>query len=82
MKKFTFIFILFCMLGWQGEAPLADDTEIYGASAPSARPNVLIIFDNNSTMGDLAATGDPYDPNTVVTWDEMATEHNAGTGDS
>ena len=41
------------------------DTAIYRGSAQSPRPNVLFIFDNNSTMGDSASTGDPYDPNTV-----------------
>ena len=41
------------------------DTAIYSGSTQTLRPNVLFIFDNNSTMGDSAATGDPYNPNTV-----------------
>ena len=40
------------------------DTAIYSGSTQFLRPNVLIVFDNNSTM-DNSASGDPYDPGTT-----------------
>jgi type IV pilus assembly protein PilY1 len=58
------------------------DTAIYSGSKEALRPNVLIIFDNNSTMGNSAATGDPYDPNTVYagTYDPYAVYKVTGQG--
>ena len=40
----------------------ADDTEIYGVSTATVKPNVLLILDNSGSMMDEAVMGDPYDP--------------------
>ncbi len=42
----------------------ADDTEIYGASSISVTPNVLILFDNSGSMGNVDVPTDLYDANT------------------
>lgn len=39
----------------------ADDTEIYGVSTATVKPNVLLILDNSGSMRDEALMGDPYD---------------------
>lgn len=43
----------------------ADDTEIYGSTSSTVKPNVLIIFDNSGSMNDEVPDGAPYDPNTT-----------------
>ncbi|MGH7273033.1 MAG: hypothetical protein ACREIQ_01050, partial [Nitrospiria bacterium] len=42
------------------------DTSIYLNSA-QLQPNVMILFDNSSSMKDLVPTGPPYDPATTYT---------------
>ncbi|MDK9709489.1 MAG: hypothetical protein OEL83_20820 [Desulforhopalus sp.] len=58
MKKISLIvLLLMCMVrpAW------ADDTDIYGVSNISVKPNVLIIFDNSGSMGTEDVPGDIYD---------------------
>lgn len=45
----------------------ADDTDIYGTSAISMPPNILIIFDTSGSMTTQDVPGDYYDPNTAYT---------------
>lgn len=40
---------------------LADDTEIYGSNTVAVRPNVLIIFDNSSSMEKFNTIAETYD---------------------
>lgn len=72
MKKLFIIFLvavfsaqLVLPLAWAGPDRYIGDSAIYSGESVFMRPNVLFIFDNNSTMGNAAATGDPYNPATT-----------------
>lgn len=80
LRAITFVLVI--LYGLLPTAALADvpdrfigDTAIYSALGNEnyPRPNVLFIIDNNSTMGNQAGTGAPYDPartysGTYVPW--------------
>ncbi|MBP1751563.1 MAG: hypothetical protein H6Q57_399 [Geobacteraceae bacterium] len=72
MKKtsFNFIIVLAAVFSFaKAVYALPDfyigDTAIYSGATTSVRPNVLFIVDNNSTMGNSAAIGDPYNPSST-----------------
>jgi len=51
----------------------ARDTEIYMASGEGVEPNILIIFDNSSSMNDVMYY-QTYNPGTTYDEDEVPTE--------
>lgn len=61
------LFIALFILSVIPAAVYADDTEIYGASTATVKPNVLLILDNSGSMRDEGVVGDPYDPG--ITYD-------------
>ena len=54
---------------------MADDTEIYGTTSVSLKPNVMIIMDNSGSMKTKDVPGDPYDP--AITYPITSYETNA-----
>ncbi len=62
MRK-TLLFTLILTLGLAA-ALSADDTDIYGVSKISVKPNVLIVFDRSGSMDTNDVPGDPYDHDT------------------
>ncbi len=60
----VYITVLFPMMAVAAPDQYVGDTAIYSGTSQTLRPNVLIIFDNNSTMGNSANIGDPYNPGT------------------
>ncbi len=63
MKKIIPIIILVLALCQAGAFGVrADDTDIYGTTAISVEPNILIIFDTSGSMSTVDVPGEPYDP--------------------